>query len=205
MLPPAIVIGGVAGGVYLLSRQNATALPPGPTSYNSPSAGSTYNNILTGSSDGAGGYYDPTVSDAGQAAYNTDGRLADPDARAKLDALDSAMQSAYNGMAAGAKSAAADQLNQSLSLSPPLTGNETWEQVARVAGGAAGVAGCNLIPGIGTAVSPLCGLAGAYLGVKLEDWMATALPDIQSWVTQSFPNAVQSVVDDVGNWFQNLF
>jgi hypothetical protein len=202
ILVPA-VIGGV--GVYILAKQSGPPLPPGSSVYGTPTYGSTMGDIVNGVPNGGGGYYDPFLDPSGQAAFNIDGRSADPDARQKLDLLNAAMQGAYNGMSAAGKASAADQLNQKLNLDPPLRGNETWDTVARVAGGAAAAAGCNAIPGIGTAVSPLCAMAGAYLGVKLEQWMSTNLGDLGSWVSDNVSSAVHAIGDQVSDWFHDIF
>lgn len=202
ILVPAI-IGGV--GVYVLAKQSGPPLPPGATAYQTPSWGSTTNDIMGGIPPGGGGYYDPYFDNSGQAAFNIDGRFTDPDARQKLDLLNQGMQTAYAGMSAAAKAAAADQMNQKLNLDPPLRGNETWETVARVAGGAVGAVACNAIPGVGTAVSPLCAMAGAYLGVELEQWMATELPGLQSWVSDNIGGAISAVGDQISDWWHEIF
>jgi hypothetical protein len=163
------------------------------------------NDLVNGVPCGGGGYYDPWLDNSGQAGFNVDGRLADPDARQKLDLLNLALEKGYTAMSAAAKSAAADQINQRLELDPPLRGNETWETVARVAGGAIGGVACNAIPGIGTAVSPLCAMAGAYLGVKLEDWMASELPGLKSWVSENLGDVVDSIGDKLSEWWNDIF
>lgn len=198
-LIPAVIVGGVA---YELAQNASAATPPGRTSY---------------ATDGPNGYsHDPALDNGGQAGFNYDGRSIDPDAGHKLDMLSSAMEQTYNNMSQTAKSAAAGQLNQSLGLNPPLKGDETWETVAKVAGSAGGAAACSLIPGVGVAVAPLCAMAGAYLGVKLEEWMSTALPDLKNWVSDNIVSNVGSAVsavagyvedgvDEVVGWVKGLF
>lgn len=202
LLPTAIAVGA---GVYVLSKiGGAPPGPPGDISYRDPRYGSTLGNIVNGVPNG--GYtYDPFLDDAGQAAFNIDGRLADPDARQKLDLLQLAMQKAYSGMDSVARAAAANQLNEKLDLDPPLRGNESWEQVSRIVGGVGGTAICNIIPGIGTAISPLCGMAGAYLGVELEQWMASEVPGLQQWVNDNVGGVIDTIGDKLSEWWNDIF
>lgn len=171
---PAIIIGGVA---YYGLTHSQPAMPPGPMGYGPPNASTGY--------VGSGGYpipgWDP------QAGYYDN---IPPGTSQAIDSMLSSARAAYQTMSVSARAEAADRLNQDLALDPPLTGNEDWETVARVAGGAVGAGACNAIPGIGTAASPLCAIAGAYLGVKLEDWLSQAIPDaadaVVGWVRGLF-------------------
>jgi hypothetical protein len=200
LLIPAIA----AGGVYLLATQTGVFQPAGDTAYRDPRYGATTGDILQGNPNG--GYsYDPWLDDGGQSAFNIDGRLLDPDARQKLDLLHLAMNKTFDSLSSAGKMAAADKLNQTLQLDPPLRGNETWEQVSRVAGSAVGGVACNAIPGIGTAASPLCAMAGAYLGVELEHWMATEMPGLQSWITENIGGVISSIGDQIEDWFHDIF
>lgn len=201
LIPIAIAGGGVA---YLLSKQGAVTAP-GATAYQTPTGGATMGNIVNGIPNGGGGYYDPYLDDSGQAGFNIDGRLTDPDARQKLDLLNTAMEAAYSKMSAAAKSAAADQMNSSLNLDPPLRGNESWETVARVSAGAAGTAACNAYAGIGTAIAPLCGMAAAYLGVKLENWMETEVPGLQSWISDNVGAVIDHIGDALSDAYHSIF
>lgn len=201
LIPVAIAGGGLA---YVLSRQDGAHPPPGSSAYLTSRSGATLNDIASGIPGGGGGY-DPYLDDRGQAGFNVDGRLADPDARPKLDLLNQGLQKAYAGMSQAAKSTAADKMNSALNLNPPLTGNESWDQVARIAGGATGGIACNAIPGIGTAVSPLCAMAGSYLGVQLEQWMGTDLAGLQGWVSDNLGAVVDAVGNQIEQWFHDLF
>lgn len=202
LIPVAIVGGGIA---YVATRGNSSSIAPGDTRYQSGRGGSTLGDIMNGVPGGGGGSYDPWLDDSGQSAFNQDGRLADPDARVKLDLLNVSLQKAYAGMSNAAKATAADKMNQALNLDPPLKGNEDWATVARVAGGAAGGAACNAIPGIGTAVTPLCAMAGSYLGVQLENWMSTNLGGLQSWISDNLGHVVDVIGDEISDWFHGLF
>jgi hypothetical protein len=183
LIPIALVGGGVA---YVLSRGSGVAVQPGPNPY-------------------GGGYYDPYLDDSGQAAFNIDGRLTDPDARQKLDLLNLALEKGYSAMSNAAKVTAADQMNSRLNLDPPLKGNESWEQVARIAGGAVGAAGCSAIAGIGAAIAPLCAMAGSYLGVQLENWMQSELPGLKEWVSGNLGAVVDTIGDKISDWFHDIF
>jgi hypothetical protein len=201
-LPAAVLVGG---GLYVLAKSgNGQFFPPGPTGYQTPRPGATSQDIVNGIPNGDYSY-DPYLDDSGQSAFNIDGRLVDPSARPKLDLLDSAMQYAYGQMSAAAKAKAADELNQKLNLDPPLRGNEDWQTIARAAGGAIGGVACNAIPGIGTAATPLCAMAGSYLGVQLEQWMQTEMPGLESWVSENVGNVVSSIGDKISDWLHDLF
>lgn len=201
VIVPALFVGGA---VYVLSRPSGPVLQPGDIGYRDPRSGATIGDISNGVPDGNYSN-DPWLSDGGQSGFNLDGRLADPAARQKLDLLNAAMGKAYEGLSSAAKSSAADQLNTQLNLDPPLRGNETWDTVARIAGGAAASAGCDAIPGIGAAVSPLCAMAGAYLGVQLEQWMASELPGLQSWVNDNLGGVVGAISDQLSDWWHSIF
>lgn len=203
----AVVIGGVA---YSLTRKDMPVPLPGSPGYLGPNYGSTIGQIATGNDAGSGYSYDQYIDNYGQSQFG-DTQL-DPDIRPKLDLLSATAEAAYNKMDTAGRSAAANQLNQSLDIQPPLNGSDSWQTVARVAGGAGGAAVCNAIPGIGTAASPLCAIAGAYLGVKLEDWISQEMPALGSWVSANFSAAAgaiastaQDVVKDVGGWLNDLF
>jgi hypothetical protein len=58
---------------------------------------------------------------------------------------------------------------QTQSASAPSLG-QAAKGVVQGAAGAAAVAGCNAVPGVGTALSPLCGAGGAYIGGKAYDY-----------------------------------
>lgn len=200
-LIPVVVGGGI---VYVLAKQSGPPMYPGDTAYQSPRPGATLGDIASGIPGGNGGASD-YLNDGGQSAFNIDGRSNDPNAQAKLDLAQQAMKLAFDKLDAAGKSAAADKINQALDLNPPLKGNETWETVARVAGGAGGTALCNLIPGVGAVASPLCAMAGAYLGVQLEQWMSANMGDLQSWVSDNLGQVINNIGDDISDWFHSLF
>lgn len=171
---PAVIIGGVT--YELVATQSAT--PPGPIRW--PGGNASTGTLGRGSGQPIPGW-DPQTG-----FYDN----APPGAQQAIDSMLSQAQAAYEVMSPAARAAAADEMNQALELDPPLNGNETWETIARVAGGAAAAGACNAIPGIGTAASPLCAIAGAYLGVKLEEWLSKAVPD---------------AVDATIGWFRGFF
>jgi hypothetical protein len=94
-------------------------------------------------------------------------RNAPDGAAAKVDMLLVAAENKFQQMTDDEKIVAAQKLNQQLNLQPPLTGRETWQQVASVAGGAAASGLCSQIPGIGMVAGPLCAIAGSYVGASL--------------------------------------
>jgi hypothetical protein len=201
-LLPTVVIGGVT--YYLVTQDNKPVPLPGQPGYVQPNYGSTTGQIMTG---GAGQGYTGSDSDylynGGQSGFA--GVANDPYVQQKIDLLAEAAEASYRAMDAAGRNAAANQLNQKLDLNPPLDGNDSWETVARVAGGAGGAAVCNAIPGVGTAASPLCAIAGSYLGVKLEDWISSEMPALKAWVNDNVVGGVRDVIDDIGDWLSDLF
>lgn len=132
----------------------------------------------------------------------------------KLDTINSYGQAAYDNMSDDAKRAGAAAMNDALDLDPPLKGDESWDEIAQVAGAAAGTAAC-AATGLGAAAAPLCAMAGAYLGTKLEelisknvdeikDWFSGKWADIEGWVKglgEDVGDAAQAAIDYVGGWF----
>lgn len=184
MLIPAVI--AVGGGVYVL----ATQAPTSPIPY--PVAGGTT--------------YVPPTNIANSLGLS---QVSDPGTAAKVDALLQAGEAKFNAMSDAERAQAANYLNQQLNIQPPMSGNETWQQVASIAGGATGGAVCSMIPGIGTAASPLCAMAGAYLGVSLESWLAGSLDSIKSWINQNVPGVVTDWIDQaeasLSDWFHSIF
>lgn len=163
-LPAVIAIGG---GIYVLSQTQATVpvlppmLPPGGSTVVPPVDNMGLNGPLT------------------------------PDQSAKIDALLSAAADKYtNQMSQEAKNQAASYINETINPQPPLTGNESWQQVSSILGGAAG----------GALGGPLGAIAGAYLGTTLEGWLGSDLQSIYDWAKQNGLSAVNDVLGDVKDW-----
>lgn len=164
MLPAVIIVGGA---VYVLeSAAPPTALPP----------------VYTGGANGSGwnAPYDPmglvTQAPTGQSA--------------KIDALLSAGFAKFQQMTDSEKAQAAATINADYNPQPPLTGRETWNEIAASLGGAVG----------GAYGGPLGAIAGAYLGTTLESWLASSVDDVENWLKQNVPGAVDSITTDLHNW-----
>lgn len=135
----------------------------------------------------------------------------DTELQAKLDEINAYGAAAYDNLSAEAKAKGAAALNDQLKLDPPLSGDESWEDVAKIAGGAAGAAALGWLPG-GQVLGPM---VGAYLGVKLEElvsknvddikaWFKGRWTDIESWVkgaAHDVEDAVSDTIDYIGGWF----
>jgi hypothetical protein len=207
-LLPAVIVGGIA---YELVESQSNPIPPqshpGYTgaAYPGQPLGTTtqiagMSPIIKGLISSSRQYFisNPT---ARQTAWPSDGNL-DPQIKAKLDTVEAAAQKAFNDANEVAKAKAADQLNKSLKLDPPLNGHEDWETVSAVVGGATGGAIGGAIGGpIG---AKLGAMAGAYLGVKLEDLLAKNLDEIEDWVKGKWGDVedfAKDVYDDAaGLW-----
>lgn len=95
----------------------------------------------------------------------------------QLDVIATYGKAAYDNMSADAKTAAAKALSKELKLDPPLTGDEDWDAIAKIAGGAAGAAAFSWAPG-GVVWGPI---VGAYFGVKIEEFFNKSGDEIKNW------------------------
>lgn len=151
------------------------------------------------------------ITDGAQRVTTNYSTPVDPALQQKLDEINSYGEAAYNNLDDGAKRAGAKALSDQLKLDPPLKGDESWDDIAKVAGGAAGAAALGWIPG-GQIIGPM---VGAYLGVKLEEligknvddikaWFKTRWTDIEGWVkgaANDVEDAVSDTIDYFGGWF----
>jgi hypothetical protein len=117
----------------------------------------------------------------------------DAELQKKLDYINQYGQAAYENMDAAAKQKGAAILNDQLKLDPPLKGDESWETVAKIAGGAAGTAALGWLPG-GAIVGPM---VGAYLGVKIEELLSKNVDEIKTWFSSRW-SSIESWVKGVG-------
>lgn len=147
-----------------------------------------------------------------QAPYTNPNGDAD---KAKLDLIRTAGKKAYDKLDAAARRAAASELNKQYSFDPPLTGDETWDQlearvankighdVGAVAGGAVGAA---LFGPIGASVGAII---GAYLGQELGPMMAKGFDELKDWITglgwDDVGNAIEDAAHYVGAAFSDIF
>jgi hypothetical protein len=117
-------------------------------------------------------------------------------------------KAAYDSLSADAKKKGAAEMSKLLKLDPPLTGDEDWETIAKIAGGAAGVAAFGWLPG-GAVWGPI---VGSYLGIKLEEllskdaeeikeWFQSRWSDIESWVGGTVSDGASAV----GKFFGSIF
>lgn len=121
----------------------------------------------------------------------------------QLELAEARARAEYTKLSATAKKKAAAELSDKLNLSPPLTGDESWEQLTKKAGSAIGVAACGAIPG-GAIATPLCAIVGAYFGAKLADWMADAWDSIASAADKAIDktkDAANAAISFVGGLF----
>lgn len=125
-----------------------------------------------------------------------------------LDTVDAYGEAAYNNMSKDAKKAGAKALSDTLKLDPPLSGDEDWETIAKIAGGAAGAAAFGWAPG-GAVWGPI---VGAYFGVKLEVFLSGSADDVKKWFKSRWSQIenwvkgeVGDVADAVGDFFGHIF
>lgn len=197
-LAPVLLVGG--GVAFVASQPAAKPASAGGTTYTAPPAGSTTTQSLAGkrllairsrlgATVGAG-----TLGLASSTSGTTAGAPSgDPLLQSKLDLVERKAKEAYERATSAAKEAAAAKLSQELGISPPLKGSDSWETIARVAGGAAGAAAGAAVCG------PLCAkvgaLAGAYLGEKLEDLISRNWDDLESWASGLWGDVEDAAAD----------
>jgi hypothetical protein len=126
----------------------------------------------------------------------------------KFDTIDQYGNAAYDKLSADAKKAGAAALSKALDLNPPLSGDEDWKTIAKIAGGAAGVAAFGWAPG-GAVWGPI---VGSYLGVKLEELLSKDVDGIKNWfkgrwadIESSIEGAVHDAVNSVESWVGSIF
>jgi hypothetical protein len=168
---------------------------------------------LSAARDGRGSFpvgTAPSPTTIGETSSNYSSTI-DPALQQKLDEVESYAHAAYNNMDDEARRRGAAIANEELKLDPPLTGKESWEDMSRIVGGAVGAAALGWIPG-GAALGAI---AGAWLGVKLEDlisknideikdWFKGKWSDIEGWVTgtaSKIEDGAEAVIDYIGGWF----
>lgn len=109
----------------------------------------------------------------------------------------------YAALGGEAKTKGAKALSDKLHITPPLKGTESWDEMAKAAGAAAGAAACSAI-GIGITVAPLCSIAGAYFGEKLEDWLADEYGKVKSAAASTYQDVKAKVSDLAGDAYHEI-
>lgn len=212
-LVPVLIAGG--GIAYVLTQDDGASVPPvmAPQSLQLDSGGAPIkkamqllqaqprlNKIIGNLTAGTTATYakDP----ARQSGWGYNSNSTDPELQQKLDMLESAAKEQFQNANDVAKVKMADQLNKDLKLDPPLTGHESWEDVASVVGGAVGGAA-------GTALcGPVCGAVGAYagaiLGVAIEDYISKNADEAKEWLEKKW-GWVEGKAGDAWNWVAEKF
>lgn len=168
LIVPAVI---VAGGVVYFATEGETESPP-PGRGVTPPPGSTMTDAQKRNAARrmlGVGIRAPSVA-SGPLGVDPERKVTtwpsdnntDPNYQAALDAAYGAVKKKFAAMSADERRKAADALNKSLKLDPPLSGNESIEVVGSVVGGA-----------IGGTFGPVGALVGAYLGKELADVLAS--------------------------------
>lgn len=216
MLVPIVIGGGVLA--YALAENTPapipTALAPngGQLVGSGASPGSTVGQLIANGSTTAVGHLSaggagkgqarpniPVLSGVGATAAVNWGGAATADQGQTLALAESACESTFDQMTDAAKQKAVDWLNGQLNLTPPLTLASSWDDIAKATSSAVGALGGNalgsMIGGpIGGEIGDLC---GAYLGVKIEDFLSKGYDDAKAWVNQQWPY-VEAWIDSHG-------
>lgn len=215
IIPAAGVLALASSGEIAAPAQTNTT-PTGGVRLATPSRSSTIADALKGGSEVGtapsripGAALKRLASIGVRSAGDAQGVVAvDPTVQQIFDTIDTYGKAAYDQMSKDAKKAGAKAMSEALGLDPPMTGDEDWETIAKIAGGAAGVAAFGWLPG-GAVWGPI---VGAYFGVKLEeflsgnvddvkDWFKSRWSDIESWVSDTVGDAR----DAVGDFFSDIF
>ena len=122
-----------------------------------------------------------------------------------VKAAEDRLKAEYDKLDAAARKRGAELVNQQLGTH--LTGDESFGEAAAIIG-AASAAGACAATGIGTTVAGLCGIAGAYLGKKIGDYIEGAWDDVKDWASDAWSDtkdavggAVGDALDSIGSWF----
>lgn len=227
-VPAGVVVAGAASGGTPASTSPTKIAPGGGIlgTAGALSPGSTVDmqlrtegRITTGGSPAYNAFVTQATSPPIAAFVNTPRAVGDNAPRtaidsqlqAKLAEVERYAKAAYTNLDGAAKKKGADTINKALKLDPPLSGDESWEDLAKITGGAAGVAVFGWAPG-GVVWGPI---VGSYLGVKLEElvnknldeiksWFKGRWSDIESWVEgvgDKIESAARDVIDYIGGWF----
>jgi hypothetical protein len=134
----------------------------------------------------------------------------------KLHRIEQLAKKAYDDLSDTARAEGADVLSKTLKLDPPLSGSTSWEDLSKIAGGAAGGAVGGAIGGPYGAY--LGAIIGSYLGDKLENLMAKKLDELgdyakkewnvaSEWVTKeagALYDSAKGIADDAYNYVSSI-
>lgn len=146
----------------------------------------------------SGGLISPFIARGGS-SYTSQAELT---AREKLREGEREAKKRYDAMASAAKKKGAAILNEKLHLSPPLEGDESWDDLGKRIGAAAGAAAC-VAAGAGVA-TPLCSIVGAYFGEKLGDFLEKHWADIKAKAKETYNDIKDKAVDLVGDAYAEV-
>lgn len=198
-----------AGGVWVLVSQGQASQAPAVSSAPSSSSPAIAGQVVRPTSSPfavkaqsmttAARLINPFVARGAGSYSNT----AEETARQALLAAQAKAKAAYNALSADAKKKGAAKLSDALDINPPLKGTESWEEVGKRAGAAAGAAACGAVPGAQVAI-PLCSICGAYLGVKLADFMGQQYDKIADYAEEKWDDVKDAVTDFVGDTYDTI-
>jgi hypothetical protein len=129
----------------------------------------------------------------------------------KIRELNDKVKEEYNKLSCDAKKDGAERLKKkypTIQLDPDKACDMSYEDLAKIAGGAVAAAACNAIPGVGTLASPMCAIAGAYVADKIEQWIENNWDDASNWIQNEASDAenyveqkAKDAVNTVIGWF----
>lgn len=227
LVPAGLAVAAGASGGTPASAPPPTNLAPngGVNASSASTPGATIGDLLTGppaigsSTPYARARFGARLAQIAEASAVVSDRAQnsspiDAEIQAKIDTIEAYGKAAYNKMTSGARKEGAQAMNKELNLDPPLDGSESFEDVmhriAPAIGGTVGAAVGGALGGpAGAAIGAFC---GKYLGVKYEELLAKAIPeikdffrskwaDIENWVS----GAAHDAYDTVSGWFDDAF
>lgn len=137
----------------------------------------------------------PYLADAGNWIKSNDTLV-----QQKVKEAEAYAKKAYKELGSQAKKAGAEAMNETLGTS--LTGEESWEDMSRIAGAALGAAAGGYIGGpLGAKIGAIM---GAYLGVKLEEWLSGAWDKIEDWASDA-GSALGDAAESAYNYVSDLW
>lgn len=225
IVPAGIAIAAGASGGTPASAPAATGVASngGIKASSAVSPGSTVGDLLTGQqvigtstamSRARAGVRLAQITESGASisdrAKNSAPTSNDAELQAKIDTIKQYSKQAYDKLSAQGRKEGADALNRELKIEPPLDGTEDFESVLHKIAPYVGATAGGAVGGAlgGPAGAALGAVVGKYLGVKYEELLAKAIPEIRDFLKSKWDwisDKAEGAYHAVASWFDAAF